>query len=60
MYRARLTKPIQVLVEPQLRNRIVKVADLEGLSMAQVIRDIIWSGIATREALCAQRVGASE
>ena len=42
-------KPLQVVAEPELRERIEKVADDEGVSMASVIRDILWAGIDDRE-----------
>lgn len=43
-------KPLQVVAEPELRERIEKIADDEDVSMASVIRDILWAGIDDREA----------
>lgn len=46
---ARYTAPIQVVETPLTRDRIVKIADREGISQAQVIREIIAAGIDSRE-----------
>lgn len=46
---ARYTAPIQVVETPLTRDRIVKIADREGISQAQVIREIIAAGIDARE-----------
>lgn len=46
---ARFTAPIQVVETPEKRDRIKAIADREGISQAQVVRDIIEIGIETRE-----------
>lgn len=48
---ARYTAPIQVVETPEMRERIVQIADREGISQAQVIREIIAAGISARESL---------
>jgi hypothetical protein len=55
---ARFTTPLQVVAEPELKRRVQVIADREGLSLAQVYRDILWSGIAKREADSLRRVPA--
>lgn len=54
---ARYTAPIQVVETPQMRDRICAIADREGISQAQVIREILASGIDAREALSTERAG---
>jgi hypothetical protein len=56
---ARFTTPLQVVAEPELKERIQAIADREGISLAQVYRDLLWSGITKREAQSLQRVGAN-
>lgn len=46
---ARFTAPIQVVETPEKRDRIKAIADREGISQAQVVRDIIEIGIEKRE-----------
>lgn len=48
--------PLQVVAEPGMRARIEKVADDEGVSMAQVIREILDAGIERREKVSQRRV----
>lgn len=55
---ARFTQPLQIVAEQSLKDRCKRIADQEGISLAQVYRDILWSGIATREAQSAARMGA--
>ena len=50
--------PLQVVAEPGMRARIEKVADDEGISMAQVIREILDDGISKRERLSQKKIGA--
>jgi hypothetical protein len=57
---ARYTAPLQVLEEQEIRDRINTVADLEGISQAAVIRDILRHGIDWREDLCRERVPANQ
>ena len=45
----RYTDPLQVSETPETRERITKIADDEGISQAQVIRDIIDHGLSWRE-----------
>lgn len=52
---ARYTKPLQVVAEPELKDRCRVIADREGVSLAAVMRDILWGGIAERERLSEQR-----
>lgn len=47
--------PLQVVAEKELRQRIQKISDDEDVSMASVIRDILWTGIDAREAISEQR-----
>lgn len=54
---ARFTKPLQVVAEPELKERCRLIADREGVSLASVFRDILWGGIAERERLSKQRLG---
>lgn len=46
---ARFTAPLQVLETQVMRDRITAIADAEGISQAQVIRDILRHGIGVRE-----------
>lgn len=46
---ARFTTPLQVVAEQELKDRFKKIADAEGVSLASVYRDVLWSGIARRE-----------
>lgn len=48
---ARYTAPIQVVETPAMRDRIMAIADREGISQAQVIREILTAGIERRESL---------
>lgn len=52
------SKALQVPLPQELRDRIFDIAHAEGISMAQVVRDILEAGIGTRENLSAQRVGS--
>lgn len=55
---ARFTKPVQVVEEPAMLARIKAVADAEGISLAQVLRDLVRHGIRWREELSRERLGA--
>jgi plasmid stability protein len=46
---ARYTESLQVPVEPEMRDRIRAIADREGVSLAQVAREILSAGIQARE-----------
>lgn len=46
---ATLEPPLQVTTTPEIRARVKTIADREGLSQAQVLRDIISIGIGERE-----------
>jgi hypothetical protein len=59
MLTARYTTPLQVVAEPELKARFKKVADAEGISLAQVYRDVLWAGIREREAESARRVASA-
>lgn len=47
--RAKYTQPLQVVETPETRDRIKAIADREGVSQAQVIREIIAAGLPERE-----------
>lgn len=51
---ARFTAPIQVVETQEKRDRIVAIADREGVSQAQVIRELIDAALPSREALSLQ------
>jgi hypothetical protein len=46
---AKYGPPLQVVETIEKRARILAIADAEGISQAQVIRDIIDDGLSTRE-----------
>jgi hypothetical protein len=46
---ARYTESLQVPIEPELRSRIREIADREGISSAQVAREVLIAGIGARE-----------
>lgn len=46
---AKYTDPLQVVETPEMRARILAIAEAEGISQAQVVRDILWAGIQKRE-----------
>jgi predicted DNA-binding protein len=46
---ARFTTPTQVVETPEMKARIEAIADREGISYAQVVRDIVRYGIEWRE-----------
>ena len=52
--------PLQVVAEKELRERIQGISEAEDVSMASVIRDILWTGIDAREAISRDRVGPKE
>ena len=60
MRRARFTSPIQVVETPPMRDRIKRIADAEGISQAQVIREMNAYGIDWREELSRIRVGVGD
>lgn len=45
-----LSTPLQVSVPNGVRSRIRAISEAEGISQAQVVRDLIDAGIAEREA----------
>jgi len=47
--RKQFTQPLQVSETPEMRDRIIAIADRENISQGQVIRDLIKAGIAARE-----------
>ena len=47
--RKTFTQPLQVSETPEMRDRIIAIADRENISQGQVIRDLIKAGIAARE-----------
>lgn len=55
--KAKYTQPLQVVETQETRDRIVAIADREGVSQAQVIRELIADGLEAREALSVQRFG---
>lgn len=55
--RAKFTDPLQVVETPAMRARIVKIAEAEGISQAEVCRDLNAYGIDWREQLSRERVG---
>lgn len=46
---AKYTQPLQVVATPEQRARVKAIADREGISQAQVIRDLIDYGLGVRE-----------
>lgn len=52
---AKYTSPIQVVETEQMRRRIKIIADREGISQAQVLREIHEYGIEWREAQSVQQ-----
>lgn len=52
---ATLTDPIPVLLTPQQRARVAKIAKDEGISMALVVREILDKGLPAREKLNERR-----
>lgn len=56
---ARYTAPIQVVETPETRDRIVVIAEREGISQAQVIREIIAAGLAAREEASMSTAGSA-
>lgn len=51
-------KPLQVVETPEMRQRILDIADAEKISQAQVVRDMNEHGIEWREGLSRQRLAA--
>jgi len=51
-------KPLQVVETPEMRQRILDIADAEKISQAQVVRDMNEHGIEWREELSRQRLAA--
>jgi hypothetical protein len=54
---ATLTDPIPVLLTPDQRSRVAKIAKDEGISMALVMREILDRGLPARERLSMTRQG---
>jgi len=48
--KAKYTQPLQVVETPETRDRIKAIADREGISQAQVIREVLADGLPAREA----------
>jgi len=46
---AKYTQPLQVVETPETRDRIKAIADREGISQAQVIREVLAYGLPARE-----------
>lgn len=55
---AKYTQPLQVVATPEQRARVKRIADREGISQAQVIRDLIDTGLPAREHASVERHGA--
>ena len=53
--RAKYTQPLQVVETPEMRKRISTIAEREGISQAQVARELHEHSIAWREKLSAKR-----
>jgi cytidylate kinase len=49
MRKAQYTKALPVYVQEDRKERILRIADAEDISMAQVIREIIDAGLEARE-----------
>lgn len=43
------TTPLQIVVTPEMSDRIEKMADVEDVSKAKIVRDILEAGIDARE-----------
>lgn len=54
---AKYTAPIQVVETPEVRARIKLISDTEGVSQAEVIRDIIEHALPWREEVSRERLG---
>ena len=52
---AKYTAPLQVVETPAMRDRIKAISDAEGISQAQVARELHEHGIEWREALSRER-----
>lgn len=52
---ARYVQPLQVLVSQETRDRIMAIADREGISQAAVVRDLIDAALENREAVSSSR-----
>jgi hypothetical protein len=53
---AKYTAPLQVVETPEMRDRIKLISDREGVSQAEVIRDMNRYSIEWREALSRERL----
>lgn len=53
---AKYSKPLQVVETPEMRGRIIAIAEAEKISQAEVCRDILAAGIAAREELSRERL----
>lgn len=47
---ARYTKPLQIVATPEMAQRTKAIADREGISLAEVYRQLIAAGLPEREA----------
>lgn len=53
----KFTQPLQVVETQETRDRIQAIADREGVSQAQVIRELVAKALPWREELSEQRGG---
>lgn len=53
---AKFTAPLQVVETPEMRARVKAVADAEGISQAEVLRDMNRHAIEWREQLSRERL----
>ena len=51
------TAVLQVVAPDELRGRLKKIADAEGIPQAVVVREILEHGVSWRERVSAKRVG---
>lgn len=54
---AKYSKPLQVVETPEMRERILAIADAEKISQAQVCRELHELAIDDRERLSRERTG---
>lgn len=56
--RAKFTAPIQVVERPEIRARVMAIAEAEGVSQAEILRDLHEHGIEWREEVSRRRLAA--